>query len=157
MGNNTPADLFLSLLNQQRPQAQAWVRGFEKEPQLSGIVNFYQTIYGGVLVEAQVFGLPDIHQPDSSNFYAMHIHEFGDCSNQFRNTGNHYNPDNSLHPNHRGDMPPLLSNQGYAYSIFYDKRYTVEDIIGRSVIIHSRPDDFTTQPSGNSGDKSDVG
>lgn len=29
----------------------------------------------------------------------------------------------------------------------------INDIIGRVVIIHDMPDDFTTQPSGNSGTK----
>ena len=65
----------------------------------------------------------------------------------------HYNPQNTEHPNHAGDMPPLLGNQGYAYSVFYDKRFTIQEIIGRAVIIHEKPDDFTTQPSGNSGAK----
>jgi Cu-Zn family superoxide dismutase len=32
-------------------------------------------------------------------------------------------------------------------------KFTVNEIIGRTVIIHSQPDDFTTQPSGNSGKK----
>ena len=47
----------------------------------------------------------------------------------------------------------LLGNQGYAFSVFYDKRYTIQEIIGRSVIIHEKPDDFTSQPAGNAGDK----
>lgn len=153
MGNYTPADLFLSLLNNHQPDAQVWVRGSAKESQLSGIVNFYQTTYGGVLVEAQIFGMPNIREPFSSDFYGMHIHEFGDCSNEFQDTGDHYNPTQSAHPQHDGDLPPLLANQGYAYSVFYDKRFTVEDIIGKSLIIHSRPDDFSSQPAGNSGDK----
>ena len=32
-------------------------------------------------------------------------------------------------------------------------RFTVEEIVGKTVIIHSNADDFTTQPSGNSGEK----
>ena len=153
MGNYTPADEFLSLLSHATPHAQAWVRGSSTQSQLSGIVNFYQTSYGGTLVEAQVFGLPNIRQQSSTDFYGFHIHENGDCSNDFQNTGAHYNPTDSAHPQHAGDFPPLLGNQGYAYSVFYDKRFTAEDIIGKSVIIHSRPDDFTTQPAGNSGNK----
>lgn len=149
----TPRISFLQLLNYDRPTAAAWVRGGSDYPNISGLVKFYQTTYGGILVEAEVFNLPNIDEKSSSNFYAMHIHESGDCRNNFANVGGHYNPGNTLHPNHAGDMPPLLGNQGYAYSVFYDKRFTIADIIGRSVIIHANPDDFITQPSGNSGEK----
>ena len=104
-------------------------------------------------MEAEFFGLPNVDREGSSDFYAMHIHQFGDCSDNFANTGEHYNPTSMPHPDHAGDMPPVLANQGYAWLSFYDKRFTVDDILNRSVIIHSRADDFTTQPSGNSGDK----
>lgn len=135
---------FTQLLTQNQPQAMAWVTGNSKAPQLSGLVKFYETPYGGVLVEAEFFGLPNIDRNGSSDFYAMHIHQFGDCSNGFANTGEHYNPKS---------MPPLLANQGYAWLCFYDKRFTLPDILNRSVVIHSGADDFTSQPSGNSGEK----
>ena len=32
-------------------------------------------------------------------------------------------------------------------------KFNIEDILGKVVIIHDMPDDFTTQPSGNSGTK----
>lgn len=32
-------------------------------------------------------------------------------------------------------------------------RFNIEEIIGKVVIIHDKPDDFVTQPSGNSGTK----
>ncbi|MBT9777985.1 superoxide dismutase family protein, partial [Clostridium sp. MCC353] len=71
----------------------------------------------------------------------------------FAHTGEHYNPTNQPHPDHAGDLPPLLGNQGYAWTSFYDKRFTVDQIMGRAVIIHQKADDFTSQPSGNSGEK----
>lgn len=40
-----------------------------------------------------------------------------------------------------------------AFSAFLTDRFTVKEILNRTVVIHSRPDDFTTQPSGNSGEK----
>lgn len=149
----TPAMAFTGLLLQNHPDAIAWIAGDAADSTLNGSVKFYQTSYGGILVEAQIFGLPDISVPGSSNFYAMHIHESGDCSDHFSHTGLHYNPGNTDHPDHAGDMPPLLGNQGYAFSVFYDKRFTLQDIIGRSVIIHEKPDDFTSQPAGNAGNK----
>ena len=64
-----------------------------------------------------------------------------------------YNPTNAAHPNHAGDLPPVLGNEGYAWTAFYDKRFGIDEIIGRSVIIHSQADDFRSQPSGDSGSK----
>ncbi|MDE6971505.1 MAG: superoxide dismutase family protein [Lachnospiraceae bacterium] len=149
----TPGITFTQLLQYDRPQAMAWVTGNAANPQLGGLVKFYQTFYDGVLVEAEFFGLPNIEKAKASNFYAMHIHQFGDCSGNFSKTGEHYNPENNPHPSHAGDLLPLFGNQGYAWSAFYDKRFTINEIIGKSVIIHSGPDDFTTQPSGNAGTK----
>lgn len=149
----TPGTAFTQLLIHNHPGAVAWVNGSERYPDLNGAVKFYHTTYGGVLVEAEIFGLPNINLPGSSNFYAMHIHDSGDCGDHFSHTGLHYNPGNMPHPDHAGDMPPLLGNQGYAFSVFYDKRYTIREIVGRSVIIHEKPDDFTSQPAGNAGDK----
>lgn len=149
----TPRSTFLNLLEKNSPHALAWVTGNNDAPSLSGTVKFYDTPYGGVLIEAEIFGLPNVNQPDSSDFYAMHIHEFGDCSENFTKTGSHFNPTNKPHPMHAGDLLPVLGNQGYAWSSFYTKRFTVDDVIDRSLIIHKNPDDFTTQPSGNSGEK----
>ncbi len=149
----TPEATFTGLLLQNHPDAIAWITGDTPDSTLNGSVKFYNTAYSGILVEAQIFGLPNIDVPGATNFYAMHIHESGDCSDHFNHTGVHYNPGNTAHPDHAGDMPPLLGNQGYAFSVFYDKRFTLPDIIGRSVIIHEKPDDFTSQPAGNAGNK----
>lgn len=149
----TPRITFTEHLYYEHPDAVAWIVGNTVNPQLSGLVKFYQTSYGGVLIEAEIFGLPNISLPDSSNFYAIHIHETGDCSDNFEKTGSHYNPSSQEHPYHAGDMPPLLAYHGYAFMVFYDRRFTIPEIMGRSVVIHEFPDDFTTQPSGNSGQK----
>lgn len=149
----TPRMTFISILDRNRPRAVAWVTGNASNSQLSGLVKFFDTPYGGVLIEAEIFGLPNLSVQSSTDYYAMHIHEYGDCSDNFEGTGSHYNPTNAPHPEHSGDMIPLLGNQGYAWTAFYDKRFTVDEIIGKSVVIHARRDDFTTQPAGDSGDK----
>lgn len=149
----TPRIVFTELLLRDQPDAAAWINGNAQNPDLNGMVKFYYTTYGGILIEAQIFGLPNVEMPGASNFYAMHIHESGDCSDAFDHTGMHYNPQGTMHPDHAGDMLPLLGIQGYAFSVFYDKRFSIEEIIGKAVIIHEKPDDFTSQPSGNSGAK----
>lgn len=149
----TPRLAFVHLLEENRPQAVAWLQGGESFPNISGLVKFYETPYGGVLIEAEIFNLPNITSQGSTSFYGMHIHEYGDCSQDFSRTGEHYNPDNRQHPDHPGDLIPLMGNQGYAWCAFYDKRFQVKDILNRSVVIHKNRDDFTTQPSGDSGQK----
>lgn len=153
MRENTPGLAFSDILRNGRPDAVAWVTGNRENPQLSGLVKFYLTPYQGILVEAEIFGLPNIRTQNSTNYYAMHIHENGDCTPPFDKTGAHYSYRPAMHPEHSGDLMPLLGNQGYAWGAFYDKRLTVAEVIGHSVVIHALPDDFTTQPSGNSGEK----
>lgn len=135
------------------PNAYAKITGNAGNPSLHGIAYFYPVPFGGALIETEVYGLPYENIPPYSQFYGMHIHETGDCSLPFDKTGNHYNPAGLPHPKHAGDLLPLLGNKGYAYSVFYTDRFELKDIIGRSLIIHNAPDDFTTQPSGNSGVK----
>lgn len=147
----TPGDVFADLLRFRKPEAIAWVKGGTAYPRLSGLVKFYSTPYGGVLMEAELFNLPNHGITGSTNYYAMHIHEHGDCSGDFSKVGGHYNPTATEHPYHRGDLLPLLGNEGYAWLSYYDKRFSIQEVTGRPVIIHLEPDDFTTQPSGNSG------
>ena len=47
----------------------------------------------------------------------------------------------------------MFQNNGYAYMSFLTNQFRVKDILGKVVIIHDSPDDFTSQPSGNSGKK----
>jgi copper/zinc superoxide dismutase (SODC) len=102
-------------------------------------------------------GLPLAGGPCGGRIFGFHIHEGGACSGNsndwFADTLAHYNPGKCEHPYHAGDLPPLFGNNGFALALFLTNRFRVEEIIGRTVIIHDRPDDFTTQPSGNSGVK----
>ena len=87
--------------------------------------------------------------------FGFHIHSGSSCTGNaqdpFADAGEHYNPGTCLHPYHAGDMPPLFGNNGYAFQIFLTDRFRVSEIIGKTVIIHGSPDDFMTQPGGNSG------
>lgn len=129
-----------------RPRAVAWVRG---EKGLRGSVTFYP-VPGGTLVTAEIQGLPG----SKTGFFGFHIHEGADCGGKnFEETGGHLNPQGKPHPQHMGDLPPLLENRGRAFLAVKTGRFRPEDVIGRTVVIHSDPDDFHTQPSGNAGKK----
>lgn len=134
-----------------RPDAVARMRGGAEAPELSGAVEFYQKPQG-VLIAARVSGLP---QENASGFFALHIHEGSSCSGVvFADTGSHYNPTDALHPDHAGDLPPLLSyGGGKAYLAVITDRFRLRDVLGRTVVIHSGPDDFHSQPAGNAGRK----
>lgn len=140
----------------RRADAKAVIKGSEKYPNIKGKVLFYQ-LCDGVIVRAQICGLPKGEGVCKRPIYAFHIHEGTDCSQNgtepFSMTHGHYNPENCPHPYHAGDMPPLFSASSRAFLVFLTDRITVSEIIGRTVIIHSSPDDFTTQPSGNPGEK----
>lgn len=146
---------FQSILR-RTPDAKADVKGGPDYPNIHGTVLFYQAA-GGVLLVAQVQGLPQGSGTCLPNIFGFHIHEGSSCTGNsedpFANAGMHYNPNNCLHPSHAGDLPPLFGNRGYAFTAVFTDRFSLDEVVGRTVIIHASPDDFTTQPSGNSGAK----
>lgn len=153
MNNRTPSTAFTSILAKDQPAAAAWIHGNPDNPNLGGMVSFYTTPFGGVLISAEIFGLPDSSTQNPSDFYGMHIHENGECTSPFETAGGHYNPSGEPHPSHAGDLLSPLGNQGYAWVTFYDKRFTIDQILDKSVIIHRMPDDFSSQPAGASGER----
>lgn len=131
------------------PQACACICGGELYPEIKGTLKLYAH-RDGVLVAVRVWGLPET----ATNFFALHIHEGGDCYGAgFSNSGSHFDPRKLPHPRHAGDLPPLVSCNGKAFLAVVTNRFCLQDVIGKTVIIHSGPDDFTTQPSGNAGEK----
>lgn len=139
--------------------AYAKIKGGPYAPYLNGIVFFYD-VPGGTEVCIEAGGLPDF-QPSRNDHapigpHGFHLHEFGACEigdplNPYQSAGGHWNPANQPHGNHAGDFPVLFSNNGYTRMCFFTDKFTVSDVIGKSVIIHQNPDDYRTQPSGNSG------
>ena len=141
------SDLF-KYLSSCKPYAVARVYGREIYPAINGTIEFYSLVRG-VIIVADIENLPQT----KTNIFAFHIHDGTTCDDNFAKSGTHYNPSDQEHPNHAGDMPPLFSNSGEAWMAFFDERFHIHDVIGKVVIIHDNPDDFTTQPSGNSGNK----
>ncbi len=138
------------VLVEGQPAARALVRGSPAYPALLGEVLFYP-FQGGSLLLVRVAGLP------GDGFFGFHIHEYGDCCDggdqPFHCAGGHYNPAGRPHPDHAGDLPVLLANDGLAYTIVYTGRFRPEEVVGRSVIIHDMPDDYRSQPAGDSGSR----
>lgn len=155
MTQNVPFHRLLRVLS-QRPQAMARVRGSRAYSTISGCVYFYQTAHG-VIVAARVAGLPKPTVDYPSGIFGFHIHSGSRCSgtekDPFADAFMHYNPDGAAHPNHAGDLPPLFGNHGYAFQVFLTDRFSVREILHKTVVIHAMPDDFTSQPAGNAGAK----
>jgi Cu-Zn family superoxide dismutase len=111
---------------------------------------------GKVHVTATVTGLAPNQE------HGFHVHEKGDCSSgDGMSAGGHFNPDGKPHgpqgaPHHAGDMPSLKADaSGNAKATFVLDEITVapgpKSVVGRGLIVHKDPDDFTTQPTGNAG------
>jgi len=121
-----------------------------------GTVNF---VWQGhdVLVSGTFSGL----KPNAEQ--GFHVHEKGDCSApDATSAGGHFNPDTKSHgmpgsgSNHAGDMPNIKSDAtGNAVYSAKLSGFAVNSgpngILGKSVVVHRDPDDYKSQPAGNSG------
>lgn len=127
-----------------------------KGSKTSGEATFEQR-GGKVRVTITVQGL----RPNQE--HGLHIHEVGDCSSgDGMSTKGHFDPHKKPHAHysssdrHAGDLPALKAgNDGRARLQVDMDLITVTSgpasIIGRGLIVHADPDDYKTQPTGNSG------
>lgn len=124
----------------------------------SGVVSFRQQD-DKVLVNARIQGL-------SPGPHGFHIHEKGDCSApDATSAGGHFNPSSTKHgspstaEHHAGDFGNLTADATGAATLAIavpTSQITLSagsphSIIGKGLIVHADPDDYTTQPTGNSG------
>jgi len=117
----------------------------------------FEEVGGKVQVSVFVQGL----KPESE--HGFHIHEVGDCSSgDGMSAKGHFDPFGKPHGNpstsarHAGDLPALkAAKDGRArLNVTLDLitlGHGTGNIIGRGLIIHADPDDFKTQPTGNTG------
>ena len=122
----------------------------------SGTIHFQQ-VGARVPVHAVITGL----RPGRE--HGFHVHEAGDCSAADGSSARgHFNPYGKPHAHysaperHAGDLPALKADASGRAVVEADLDIiTVASgpacIVGRSVIVHAEPDDFRTQPHGNSG------
>jgi len=97
--------------------------------------------------------------------HGIHVHEKGDCSSvDAASAGGHFNPTGDPHgrasreaPHHAGDMDNLVADgEGVAQVDIHLHGVTLgggaaNDIAGRALVVHAAPDDYSSQPAGNSG------
>lgn len=120
----------------------------------TGIAHFIE-VEGGVRIVATLDNL-------SPGKHGFHIHEFGDCSApDASSAGGHFNPTHQKHggpdhfERHVGDLGNIVANERSRAR--YDRVDSVislngsNSIIGKSLVVHAKADDFTTQPTGDSG------
>lgn len=120
----------------------------------AGNVRFVQQA-DAIVVTAKVSGLKP------GQLHGFHIHEKGDCSSpDATSAGGHYNPSSKPHgapdaDHHAGDLPALHADaSGSAMATFRIAGVGIgsgNNIVGRGLIVHAQPDDYKTQPTGNSG------
>lgn len=112
---------------------------------------------GAVRVIGEVRGLAP------STAHGFHVHEKGDCSApDGSSAGGHFNPTHKGHgdpgsaESHVGDLGNLTSDaKGTAQVSVVKQGATLGEgetsYLGKSVIVHTSPDDLKSQPTGNAG------
>ena len=96
--------------------------------------------------------------------HGLHLHEVGTCTlPAFESAGAHLNPENKQHGrdnpqgSHLGDLANLtVTDEGTATTNFLIAGATIAQLVdsdGVALVVHADPDDYRTDPSGNSGDR----
>lgn len=131
----------------------ARISGTAASSAISGTARF-EDVKDGLKVIVTLTGVPD-------GEHALHIHEFGDCSDSGKAAGSHYNPKGAPHGHalkdakkaHPGDLGNVTAKDG---------KVTFEGVLpkpslmgklavaGRSIVLHEKADEFS-QPVGNAG------
>lgn len=109
----------------------------------------------GVQIELRAWNLPP-------GRHAIHIHEGIDC----KEAGGHYNPHGRKHgfrnPDgpHAGDLPNVtVRSDGTVVVTLLAPMVTLQELLdkGTCLVIHEKPDDYRTDPAGNSGERISCG
>lgn len=147
-------------IENETPALIAGLGGSAQYPAAQGTAFVYWLPVGFYMV-VELKGLPP------SQVFGLHIHDGTVCAPLDGETfshptlgaqaGKHLNNCGeglwcSRHPYHAGGLPPVFSNaQGEAVMQIYMDRAALDEVAGKPLVLHRMPDDFKTQPAGNSG------
>lgn len=125
-----------------------------------------EQLASGVRIDVTFQGL-DVIKPGE---HGIHLHAVGKCDGpDFTTAGGHFNPTGKQHGTrnpagaHAGDLPNLVvgpstaTQSGYAYTATAPDvtlsagPTSLFDADGTALVIHAGPDDYMTDPAGNSG------
>lgn len=140
--------------------AKANIKGGLLYPEIKGEVIFLQ-YPKFVEVSVMIHNLPKFERSEGLKIapFGFHIHngkncEVGQINDQFPLVGSHYNPNDQPHGNHAGDFPVLMPlSNGTVMMKFTTDKFKLNEVLGYPVVIHLSPDDYSTEPAGNSGIK----
>lgn len=145
-----------STLTGKLPAAKAVLEG-RSGSNAAGSARLSGTKADGVHLHIELHGLA------ANSVHGFHIHDKGDCSAaDAASAGGHFNPTGTVHGSpervvhHAGDLPALTADAAGNVRADFDLRDVTlgpgpNSIAGRSLIVHRDPDDYLTQPAGNSG------
>jgi Cu-Zn family superoxide dismutase len=136
------------------PQGGAPMALVNAAGQSIGSVRAWQTA-GGVSFHIEASGLPH-------GVHGVHVHAVGRCDGpDFTGAGPHWNPAGKKHginnPEgpHAGDMPNVeVAANGVLGTTVVLPGASMASLLdgdGAALVIHAGPDDYRTDPSGNSG------
>ena len=111
-----------------------------KSKTIEGVVLFTQK-EDCVHIKVDIKGLTKNH------LHGFHIHESGDLREGCKSCCAHYNPENTEHGDlgggHAGDLGNIKTDdQGNCKMSLKTDKFNVDDILGRSIIIHEDKDDL---------------
>lgn len=145
--------------SQQTPRKESSLSTSAAEAKIlgkaTGDVQFRPSV-AGIVMQVKVEGLT----PNTT--HGFHIHEKGRCEAPgYKSAGDHLNPGKHSHGSpssslkHLGDLGNIVANnKGIAEKeILMNDLKDVHEIIEKTVIVHDKADDFSSQPAGNAGDR----